>query len=628
MTVVAALVLGAVLGFGALEAGATGETRFADFIYADANEGSASGGHVAIRLGDRTYHFGYHEPGVLRLDRDDSARFAHVYGALENRNLQLLRVAVTEQTFDRLRSSFNERYLSESGEFEVLAALALDRAFLESWTAGTPAAAIRGAGYFLPDGRERPPPHAGGALARLRERVRERHGAGFLRSRRGEAEKELVVVSGSSEPAVAGLSAPGAHPARGYGPARRAVDAQALVEALGVLERGALLRPGTTLALSADELSLDASTRSMLSVLAERLERDLVDAAASRRPDIGFVLLVGMARLLALEATLDGDHLVILDVFPPGASRLSVAEVEARGGRLDVLAAAAHEELRRVRDVLAAKPVPRESDYAALEAVANRYHELERSRRTGTDLRVAPGQLLPVRSAVRVLELPQAPTRARLVSWIEVLQERERELLERLDRAHHYNLLTHNCVSELFAQIERAVSSDPVGVVRSSVAQLGGHVPPGRGLEFIPFLATDAVASAYRVDRVETLPSYRLRRVEEMEIAEGGVVAWRESNVLTSTVYESSSLDSAFLFFTDDVVLARPLLGVANLLYGLGATVAGVPLAAVDGGRTLSAGLRGALWSLPELAFVNVRKGSFFYLPRDQTDLPSERRTP
>jgi hypothetical protein len=50
---------------------------------------------------------------------------------------------------------------------------------------------------------------------------------------------------------------------------------------------------------------------------------------------------------------------------------------------------------------------------------------------------------------------------------------------------------------------------------------------------------------------------------------------------------------------------------VVNLGWGLGQGVAGLFTAPFDGGRRLQGGLHGALFSLPELVFVNVRKGTF-----------------
>ncbi|TME78459.1 MAG: hypothetical protein E6I48_00380, partial [Chloroflexi bacterium] len=87
--------------------------------------------------------------------------------------------------------------------------------------------------------------------------------------------------------------------------------------------------------------------------------------------------------------------------------------------------------------------------------------------------------------------------------------------------------------------------------------------------------------------------------------------------MLTSTIYPRNTDDSFFLLFTDDVVTPRPLFGTVNLAAGLGAAVVGVPLLPFDGGHTLMAGLRGAVFSLPELAFVNLRKGSFDHVPRE-----------
>lgn len=593
------------------------ERRYADFVYVDANEGSASGGHVALRLGDRTYHFGHHEPGVLRLDRDESDRFAHVYSALENRNLEILRIEVSAETFGRLRSSFNERYLTEEQEFRVVDGLIRDRALLEDWRDGEATVAVPGAGYFeATDGSSDSP------LDRLRARVARRYGGDVVARRRAAAREELFAAGEIVAARVPPLAAASRHPPAGYGPHDRAVDAAALLMALSVLEDGASLRGEAVVEVAADGFVLDAPLRGALARVAEQIEDDLVDSMASRRPDVGVVLLVGMARLLALEATLEGDRLVVLDVLPPDAVALSVDEIRARGGRLEPLADELRDELPRVRQVLVRKPVLREADYAALEALVNRHAEIERSRAHGTPLRVARGTLVPVRAAPYPLEPLGDASREALDARVHELASRERALRERLDRTHHYHLLGHNCVSELFAQIERAVlpgrvvGSGSAEVERASTDSLGGYIEPGRGLDFIPFRAADRVGATYRLAEQVRLPSHRRRAL--MAMGDHGTLTarLRESNVITSTVYAPNVEDSAFLFFTDDVVAARPLLGAANLMYGLGAALVGLPQAPLDGGRSFASGLRGAFWSLPELAFWNVRKGSYFYAPR------------
>jgi hypothetical protein len=124
------------------------------------------------------------------------------------------------------------------------------------------------------------------------------------------------------------------------------------------------------------------------------------------------------------------------------------------------------------------------------------------------------------------------------------------------------------------------------------------------------------------VSQVVELPSYRKSEVGRMYARENPVVVFaRESNTLTSTLYEAAPEDSAFLFFTDDAVAARPLFGAINAAAALGVAVAGVATLPADGGARLVAGLRGMLFSLPELAFFNIRKGSF-------PDRGRERRVP
>ena len=102
-----------------------------------------------------------------------------------------------------------------------------------------------------------------------------------------------------------------------------------------------------------------------------------------------------------------------------------------------------------------------------------------------------------------------------------------------------------------------------------------------------------------------------------MRAAEGRLrVALRESSPLTARATRRGAGDSFFLFFTDHVFWPRPLLGALNLAAGAGEAALGLLRAPLDGGRMLLRGLRGALMSLPELVFVNLRKGTNDWAPR------------
>jgi len=135
---------------------------------------------------------------------------------------------------------------------------------------------------------------------------------------------------------------------------------------------------------------------------------------------------------------------------------------------------------------------------------------------------------------------------------------------------------------------------------------------------FVPSVSASRVTDAYAVVAVERRPSFREHAVAKLE-AEGGGLATvlRESNVVTARSYAAGRAGSPFLFFTTGPVLVRPMLGAANLLVGAGAAGLGLVSAPFDDGELLLAGLDGVLFSLPELAFMNVRKGSYTLVPRD-----------
>ena len=202
-----------------------------------------------------------------------------------------------------------------------------------------------------------------------------------------------------------------------------------------------------------------------------------------------------------------------------------------------------------------------------------------------------------------------------------VASAREAEYAARLQRLYGYHLFTRNCVTEIFREIDLALAQAPdarVAVREESMRRLGGHVEM-TGLRFIPAVSADTVADTYTVSETIAIPSYRQARLARLYREEPPLrVFLRESNTLTSTLYQRNPEDSYFLFFTDDTLAARPLFGMLNLATGLGATLAGVATLPFDRGKTLWAGLKGVVFSLPELAFFNIRKGSFDYIEDDR----------
>ncbi len=379
----------------------------------------------------------------------------------------------------------------------------------------------------------------------------------------------------------------------------------------------------------------------MVGDLAEALAASLVRLVRSDRPDWGSALMVGLARLAALEKTRQSGSWVFLEVFEVDSPRLArdrlakqpgLGQALLREGRADFERARSHLLLRHEID-----PGFHEIAFAELEASGNRLVEALRAAHEGRDLRLWRGRQPPARAAgVRDLVVP-ARLQEGLNERLAVASNRETEYAARLQRLYGYQLLTRNCVTEIFREIDLAFAQAPGVTTRSglaaitraepgtdaavrdeSIRRLGGHVEM-TGLRFIPAVSADAVASTYTVSERIAIPSYRQARLARLYRDEPSLrVFLRESNTLTSTLYNRNTEDSYFLFFTDDTIVARPLFGMLNVATGLGATLAGVATLPFDRGKTLWAGLKGMVFSLPELVFFNIRKGSFDYIEDDR----------
>jgi hypothetical protein len=203
-------------------------------------------------------------------------------------------------------------------------------------------------------------------------------------------------------------------------------------------------------------------------------------------------------------------------------------------------------------------------------------------------------------------------------------RDAERSFHRALEAEYRYDLIKRNCVSELFRTVEAALAAEagvPAAddrkavqdfVARESERRLGGYVAPAARANFIPFVSSHNVRERWDViERVDLL-SARLHAVAR----EGTLrAALRESNVFSSTLYAPADRSGFFVFFTDQSWPLRPLLGTVNLVAALARSGVGILQLPFDRGRGLREGLDGALWSLPELFFANIRKGTNEYVP-------------
>jgi hypothetical protein len=456
------------------------------------------------------------------------------------------------------------------------------------------------------------------SLVALQRAVARAFGETFTTERRAEilleAERELA-----RDPAAWAAPPPTSaydHPPFSEPWSRRVQALAAGLAALDVLSQAPALDRSAVRAPKEIQFAFAPEERKAMLRQREALASELVGAFRSRRSDWGRVALVGMARLAAIDESLATNRIVVLDSLPDDGERIDHRSVTGRAALMADMLLETRRELEAARKSLARAAAPSELVFERYEERVNRHLELRRAIRNGADVRVARGHLIPSRPApfnLVVSEANEPPdslapqSGATLAASLERVRDRHRRYARGLDHLYQYELITRNCVSALFETLNDAFGNDS----DRAAAAVGGFVDGRSGLGFSPFVSAAQVDARFRVVAREVIPSYRRKRLDEMEREGAGLLAMlRESNTLTASTYQRSEHDSFFVFFTEDATLLRPLYGAFNLVGAVGETALGVLKLPFDRGRTFLLGLEGAVVSLPELAFVNIRKGS------------------
>jgi hypothetical protein len=578
-----------VVGVALAATAATADSRepALGFVYVEANVDGASGGHAALRIGDRAYHYQL-DGSLLLLERAEWEDFTFGYGTLENRPIHVASIELSPALARRVHDGLASDYLAQQGALDALDSARDDVAVLEARRGLRDAVSVRGAGLLDPT-REGAP----AALA-LRARVAQALGPRFL-------DDALAAVDpGTPDP-----------------PAAR--EALALHAALAALRGAWDVDPAALLPLR-DREPLAAGERAALAVLGDALDRAVLDHLRSGRPDRGAPLLLATARRLVVARALADGRLYLLDPYPERPATIDAADVLRRRAEVSAAAGYAWSTYRLGRSLLLDPARIDEGAFARIEELAGRVEEYARGAESGRPVREVPGRLVPERR--RALPLPPVSGKtAELDAALGRARARVETLRAAVDARYAYALTTMNCVTEILRSLERAF-----GGAAEMRAALGGELVPGDGLGFIPHVLFAQVRDRLAVASVTRLAPYRERSIAAMSAREGRARVYaRESNTLSGTVYDPRDRDGSFLLFTDDVFWPRPLYGAANVAFALGDGALGLVTAPFDRGRRLVRAGRGAFFSAPELAFWNIRKGSFdaASLARLEPDLPA-----
>ena len=595
------------------------------FIYIDANVGGSSGGHSALRIHNTIYHFQYFPEGLFKLVREKWPHFRYIYNDLENRTLHVAHIHIENQDLKVLQEYLDRTYLIQEAHMARLGELAADTQLLNDLDRGRFRMSIHGAGLFSSND---PPNEISKAL---RFMVGNTYGKDYLNWAIEALDRELSEISLVMPEIVPHKVSAEVYPSPLFCLSKKYSENRLKRAALNVLNRALPVRKIDLtnmdhFARHGNRKGLSKNERHKLSAYAQTLKASVLRLPDSERPDWGYPLLLANARYQAVMWSLKQNSLCLLDPFPESAKSVVSRTTRGDPAITKKLADNAWQKYWGIRqNTFSGQPL-NERTYNRLEESAGRFAELEKGRLAGNTIRVAYGRLIPSRSGTVPLPthhlsqqiIKQSLNRARL---------NQASYGNQLKRCYPYDLINNNCATELLRSVNAPFQSQ-----RRITQALGGEIVPGKDFSFIPFRLFDLINNRFTIIKVEVLLSYRKRmllRTAQNE-PENTSLYLRECNTLTSTLYPGVPEDTPFIFFTDDVVWIRPVYGAFNGAYGLLAAAMGIFTLPMDGGDLSLAGLKGALYSLPELFFFNIRKGSFNYVdePGDSEIKTIERSTP
>ncbi len=564
---------------------APGERLAIDFLYINANAGEAAGGHTALRLGDFVFHYQFFPDSTFLLVREPWDSFRFLYNELHNRTIAVASLPLTADVVATIRAHFTEILAEQNQFFSKQQDRDAEQTFFRELLAGNTLMEVPDLGFFRRVG-------TGGSENSLHKGIESRLGAGAL-------SRALALSRSQLQRSLEQLG-------RGELSARDLLEAVSLNQALQVLLEGRGLVENALIPALDTEQDLSAEEERLLESFAKSQLAAIAELLQSSRPDRGEAILLLTARYYALRSSLAAGRLLSLDPFFDGVRRVELTPEEVSGNQVRGLQRDLLQQVKRRRALFFREDRHPEIAYSLLETSRARAWELLRVGHECREVRMLSSVTLPSRPGL--VALPQfAMDRPHLEKGLRKLRLKGERQQEVQKQDYSYNLFNRNCATELIRSLNGSFSSPEVGK-----AALGGWLEADDTLVFIPFMFFKEALTAYDLDSGALLQGRRLRNLEALYDTEDDLLVWlRESNTLSSTLYQVRSKDTPFLFFTDDALLLRPLLGLVNVAYGAAHTLFGVLETPFDGGSHLQQSLRGIFYSLPELAFANIRKGSY-----------------
>jgi hypothetical protein len=604
-----------------------------EYLYIEASEGNSSGGHSAIEFNDEVYHFQHHDSGLIRLLRQDKQEFHFQYRFLQNRRIHSSHIDVSDETLTRLRDYFKLQFLAQSQQFNQVNQLDKDRlllqhllykarhdeTFLDSNSATE--LPLKGVGLFyneqqLGNQAQKPSSQSSPLIEMLRQKIEQCYGHDYLNSRRQHITTRIKALTPAHWPIDTPLLSTNNFPVAINSFTDTYTDYLTGLVAIKVLMNEQTLRPDAY--FESPEL-ITTKERLALGKLKNQLTVSLVKSVNSNRPDWGYATLINLARIIVLDHSLQLGRWVFLDDFARDSEWISVDQYDHYTNQMLTQINDAKTNLTQTRNALLNLDDLTEASYSNVEMAANRYFELLKVNEH-KNIRYIGEKALPTKSTPLPDWLIPELSQQQLISALSELDTYQNKLITELSNHYSYDLITRNCVTELFRTIDQAMlqqaktqgNQDEL-LIKESENRLGGTI--SAEYNFIPFISFQSVQENYKVTTNELLGSYRDQQLAKLYTKNNEfIVSLREANTFTSSIYDYNPDDAFFIFFTDGNPTLRPVFGLFNTAAGLGQSLLGFLSWPFDAGKHLKSGATGVLMSLPELLFFNMRKGSYKFL--------------
>ena len=573
------------------------------YLYINAREGLASGGHTALRFNDVTFHFQHYDGGIIRLVKQASVDFDFHYRYLDNRTIHQATADLNDDHYKQLRHYFNRHLLQQKQQDNLLNEISLNIALLHKQTQH-PLLLIKGAGLF--DNNAVPSEIEASTIHSLQQKITQKYGTAFLSKQILQLKAELLTLQPHPWPKDSLQLSDNSFLPVPYSFASQHIDIVSKLLFLQTIKKGFPLDKNQYFIPEQSSFTLSQSELAQLTIFQHTLVNNLIDLLNSRRSDWGSAAFTLYARILSLSLTIDSGTFVFLDSFADDSYSIPYSEVnDYRALLIEQKNQALTGFIQRKDQIFTAPLAITEKDYSRLEMLSNQYYERERGLTENRSIKVTGEQLLPAKSTPLPDHLFPTLSSDQSEEALQRLAHYHQHVSRQMNALYHYDLFTRNCVTEIFSTIDKANIDDKY---IQEIEQLAHN----NLIAFIPFGSFHSLSTDYQ--RL-TLPSFRHQQLSDMYQQENDLLVYlREFNTLSAKDYKFNEQDSAFLFFTDDKIWDRPLLGTLNLLTAATMSIYGSLTSPFDSGTTLKSGVMGMIMSLPELVFFNIRKGSYKHL--------------